>query len=931
MFFRKYLSEMVRDSSRGPAIVPDMFTINDFFYKVAGIPPTGRVVLLLELYEVYRRLNPRAEPLDDFVFWGDVILGDFDDADKYLVDARQLFTNVAELKDIQDSFSYLSETQRRALEAFVSHFRNRIGNGLPEPEIKRNFLQIWNILYPMYEAFNNILSEKGMAYEGMVYRRLAESLAREPVSSVLGGVFGENVSFVFVGLNALNECEKKVMGKMRDAGRAEFCWDYCGEMIRDRRNKSSFFMSGNLTDFPQSFALDDGDGREPENGGRAAGKAAKFHVVSVPSAVGQVKQVPRILETFAGGLPEDTAIVLPDENLLTPLLNSVPPEIEDINVTMGYPMKGSEFYSLMSDLAAMQLHSIERKGKRYFYHKQVWDVFASGIFRKTADEKSLEKMAGIKKAAKYYICEDDLKGTGLFDSLFVPAVEDLKSASGKQIKRIIAYQTEAVKTLASGMLKCGGMALELAFAKEYLMSLNILKTLELNIMPSTYLRLLEQILAGMTVPFKGEPLKGLQIMGPLETRALDFKNVIILSANEGVFPRRNVSSSFIPPELRRGFGLPTYEYQDAVWAYYFYRMISRAENVWLLCDSRAEGLRSGEETRYIRQLQYHFRADLKRYVVKSGRLGEDSVPEIVKTAGHVEKMRDMVFSATSVQVYLACPAKFYYSFIEELKTEDEVAESLDYGTFGTVYHSAMHALYSKGMEEAGGAVSLEFLTTWIKRGSEIKAIVRELIMSELNLMEIAGRNLVVSDVITRYVLKTMQRDLEILEKYGSGAFRILGLEIPVRGELCGRKFKGFIDRLDSLRPGQTRIVDYKTGKVLEEDESINDENAAGIAEAVFAPDVKARPKIALQFYLYDMLAHQNGLAEGSLLVNSVYSTSRLFRDAPAEVPENRVFVKEMTGRLEEMFREMSDLSVPFRRTEDVSVCSYCDFKMICGR
>ena len=941
VFFNKYLSEAVRDSGvmSRPILAPQMYTINDFFHKMGDVSPVDRVRLLIELYKCYKDCNPKAETLDEFIFWGDVILGDFNDVDKYLVDPKQLFANISDLKTIQDTYSYLSDTQRKAIEAFVSHFSDAAGRltvnlDTENPDVKGRFLMIWNVLYDIYKSFNARLEEKGMAYEGMVYRKLAESLKEKSVSDVMASVWEEDVNFIFVGLNALNECEKTLLRKLRDCGRAEFCWDYSGKLISDPKNRSSFFMSENVVEFPQAAVWDEGGVQLPQ-----------INVVSVPSSTGQAKRLPDILET---GM-EDCAIVLPDETLLPSVLNSIPDRVEDINVTMGLPMTGSILYSMMSDIAEIQLHSVTRKGEQYFYHKQVWDLFANDLFRKAADEKTLETVAKIKSEASYYISQKDLSTSPLLKAVFCQAITDLKSTAASQIKGFADYLKKIVAIVASSVTEGAGLDLEMEYAKEYYKSINMLQQLDLEILPVTYVRLLTQLLGSISVPFKGEPLKGLQVMGPLETRALDFRNVIILSANEGMFPRRNVSSSFVPPELRKGFGLPTYEYQDAVWAYYFYRLISRAENVWMFTDSRTEGLKSGEESRYIKQLEYHFNLPLKRYVVRFDKMKTAQVEDVVKTQEDVDKIKSTVLSATTLQNYLACPAKFYYGTVKELKAEEEVAESLDYGMFGTVYHETMRSLYTseeamkedfffdfKGENEKALGNSLNWITrdyilSWLSRENEIRAKIKSLIIRDLNLMEVSGRNLVVTDVILKYVIKTLQRDLEMLENEGVDAFEVLGREVRVHGEFKGQRFKGFIDRLDSFHPGQVRVVDYKTGKVLDDDEKITDDNAEAIADNIFAVDVKDRPKIALQFFIYDLLVENHQLAKGRQMYNCVYSPSKLFKEAPLTMPRNELFFNAVSQRLEQTLNEMYSLDVPFRRTSDEKVCEYCDFKMICGR
>ena len=939
VWFRKHLCSAVKDV---PLLAPQMLTINDFFSRVSGVPASDRVRLLLELYDSYKALNPKAESLDEFIFWGDVILADFNDVDKYLVDPRQLFANVADFKALQDTFEYLTDTQREAIKGFLSHFNDQSGKltvdlGTDDPDVKGRFLQIWNILYPLYVNYNKSLADKGMAYEGMVYRSLAERLKNMSVEDVFQDIFHEGTTFVFVGLNALNECEKTLLRKLRDAGRAEFCWDWSGDMIKDPQNRSSFFMADNVLEFPQAARWDPEGVECPE-----------INVISVASSAGQAKRLPDILRQRTGA-PEECAVVLPDEGLLKSVLNSIPEEIHDINVTMGLPMNGSLFYTMMADISAIQMHAVKRKDTWLFYHKQVWDLFSSEIFRKAADEKTMEIVAKVKENARYYIPKEELTGTLLMDVIFRPVIMDPKMASTAQIASFAQYQKDVIEVIAPAIADDTSLALELEYAKEYYKCINVLFEIRPEVLPMTYLRLLGQLLSSVSVPFRGEPLKGLQIMGPLETRALDFKDLVIMSANEGVFPRRSVSSSFIPPELRKGFGMPTYEYQDAVWAYYFYRMISRAEKVWMLVDSRTEGLKSGEESRYIKQLEYHFGVPLKRFVVKFGSMKTASLPDIVKTEEDVARIKDTVLSATTLQNYLACPAKFYYGTVKGLEAEEEVAESLDYGMFGTVYHDTMRALYTSeeamdpefvfnDREPRGGLkgealkdVSQSYIEGWLSRKEDIKAKVKALIMMQLNTIEVSGRNLVVADVIVRYIIKTLQRDLELLKKEGRDSFEILGREIRVAGEFCGQRFKGFIDRLDSFKDEQARVVDYKTGKVLEDDENIHDGNAEEIAEKIFNPDMKNWPKIALQFYIYDMLVQSRPEVRGREICNCVYSTAHLFKEPPVPVPMNRKFYETVSEKLEAMLAQMYDTSVPFRRTDDEKTCSYCDFRMICGR
>lgn len=933
VFFRKYLSDAVAaDRSAVPFVAPQMMTINDFFAQASGLKTADRITLLLELYECYAALNPRAESLDDFIFWGDVILGDFDDVDKYLINPKQIFANVADFKQIQDTFSYLTDTQKEALETFIGHFRDDSGKltvnlDSDDPAVKERFLQIWNIMFPLYEKLNSTLSEKGMAYEGMVYRSLAAK-----VDDDIDGISGRQC--VFVGLNALNECERKVLKVMKNQGIAEFCWDWSGIMTTDPKNRASFFMADNIDTFGQDIRLESLGEKVPE-----------FNVLSVPSSYGQVKHLDRILQQVGDPSGTGTAVVLPDETLLLPLLNSVPEQVKDINVTMGYPLAASAVFVLMSDIARMQMHMRLKDDRWHFYHKPVWDILSCGLL------DCRERADAVRSAGKFYIPQEDLNGHPILDLIFRPVLADLTSNDPEQIDVFAAYLQNILAAVASMMPEDDESAIELEAAKAYYTSINSLRIKGLKVLPSTFVRLLETLISGASVPFKGEPLKGMQVMGPLETRALDFRNVVVLSCNEGMFPRRSVSSSFVPPELRKAFGMPTYEYQDSVWAYYFYRMVSRAEKVWLVYDSRTEGLKRGEESRYMKQLMYHYGIPLRRHVADAELTALDMEDESVEKTDEIMDILDtMTFSVSALQNYVICPMKFYYQSVLKIRKDEEVAESLDSAMIGNVYHNAMRALYygddamlsdapfekmdrqpDKGMDE----VTTVYLEKWLSEESQelISAKVESLMKAELNVDEIRGRDLVVRTVIVRYVIETLKKDLEFLQKTGVDAFGIIGLEKKVVAEVFGCRFFGVIDRIDTVIPGTVRLVDYKSGSDSQVVLDVADDTAGKVVARIFDDpySYKKAYKAALQFYIYGKMLKEVGLAEEGRMYNSLYSTSEIFKGSPVMYPESTEFCSLMDKRLEGILSELKNSKVPFMRTSEPEACRYCDFKMICGR
>lgn len=946
-FFRKWLSEEASASGIAPLVAPSMVTINDFFATASDVRVTDRINLLVILYDCYKALYPKAETLDEFIYWGDVLLGDFNDVDKYRVDPSQIFTNVADLKALQDDYSHLSENQRKAILSFLDHFKG--GREAGKEGVKETFRQIWSILLPLYRNFNAALADQGRAYEGMVYRHLADRFDKEAACDVLAGSFPHTRQFVFVGLNALNECEKHVLGKMDAAGLAQFCWDWSGDMIKDPQNKSSLFMAENVTRFRPAFKPD------------AEGVSMPvFNVVSVPSSVGQVKQVGAII---GDGRPDDYAVVLPDESLLLPLLNSIPPQVSDINVTMGYPMASSEFYAFMHDILRMQMNVRKKDGQWSFYHKYLWNVFSSGIFRKLVgeDKNIFTRIDEIRKARKYYVPLADLEGFP--EELFRPASEDDAVGDGQLIADLCDYLCGVVRYVGSKFRVShdeegeipdedrpkADFALEIDFAREYYTSLNRLRAMNLEIKPATFVHLLESMLMGISVPFTGEPLRGLQIMGPLETRALDFRNVVVLSANEGVFPRRSTSSSFIPPELRKGFGLPTYEYQDAVWAYYFYRMITRAENVWLLYDSRTEGLKSGEESRYIKQLRYHFHVPMNFYVAKSGIEVPDVVPmDIEKTEEDIREITSRSMSPSSVMSYIECPAKFYYQSVKHLKKEEEVSESMDAKMIGNVYHNVMRALLigedemmktgefdklKKNRTKGQDRVTMDYLKSWSHRKSDIRAKVMSLICAELHTDEVVGRDLVFANIIVRYVMETIEAEIDMLKGMGLDSYEVVGAELPLEHAIHGIRFYGIADRIDSFGKGTYRLVDYKTGRDDPSVLDVPDEVAEKVVEAIFDPSNPNHraEKAGLQFFIYDrMMVEEFGVGLDKIS-NSMYATAKMFTEYPRTSEVGERFAELMYERLGEVLKSMVDPEVPFSRTEDADICKYCDFKMICGR
>ena len=920
VFFRKYLGQRAGK----PLFVPNILTIDELFARIAGRGETPEKIRLLDLlYRTYLPLMPptegkEAETFDEFLYWGDILLRDFDDLDKYRIDVRRLLVNLRDLKALSADYDFLTEDQKAAIAAFCnSFFAGEIPgsaryDGKGDGGTRRKFAEIWDILYPLYEGFREALAKEGLAYAGMIYRGVADSLP------TAGEILPQFEEFIFVGLNALNACEKALLSHLRKEGRADFYWDFAGPMVTDPDNPASRFLRENEKLYPP---------KEPFHCPARDPKTQRFEVIRVPSAVGQTRKVMQILEELgrAGELahPEETAVILPDENLLFPMLGAVPAFIGKVNVTMGYSLSASSGAMLFQLLERLQADARERKEGWSFYHRDVVDLMEHPYFAAAADAEQVAAIKGrIRAENRIFVPAAELASSGgLFPLVFWPVehtgdlpaylcaiLEAMQETQTPLEREFLYYFHKAVSDLAS----VGP----------------VLDALE----PRTWFRLLAQAVALVKIPFEGEPLSGLQVMGPLETRALDFRNVIMLSVGEGIFPSRNVSASFIPYNLRVGFGLPTYELQDSIWAYYFYRSFCRAERIYLLYDSRTEGLQSGEESRYIKQLKYLYEVPLEEkvatYALSASGI-EVQLPRVEKTPSVRGELAQRffaerhAFSASALNTYLDCPLHFYYAHVKGIQEPDEVVESLDAGLFGTIFHKVMEELYKPFL---GGEMIPDSLRALQRDKRRIDGLL-EAAFAEQHITDIAGQNLILRDLIRHFVLRTLEVDAQL----GASVPLILeGTEKKVYSQLTlsdGRNvnLKGYIDRLDSPEPGVVRIVDYKSGQVKGKDAC---DDVARLFDGTLAAK---RPSVAFQLYFYTLMMLRVQSGEPVRYEPCVYSLRTLFADLPKSYRLEEDAVADYERRLSGLIEEILLSDKPFVAAESEEVCKYCPFKRLCNR
>ncbi|MBS1424900.1 PD-(D/E)XK nuclease family protein [Parabacteroides sp.] len=926
LFFQKYLSE-VADT---PLFSPTILTINDLFIQLSGKQSADRISMLFTLYDIYIRQSGSTETFDEFLYWGEMLLNDFDDIDKYMANARMLFSNVTDLREIENDFDFLSDEQIAAIRSFWSSFYPR-----GDTPNQQQFLAVWQVLYDLYEEFRATLAAEGKGYEGMIFREVVESMER-----------GESPDLpyeriVFVGLNALSVSEERFLAQLQKREIADFYWDYVSDKVTDPDNKASYFVSRNLKSFPSSMKL------PPEEKVKT-----EIEVIGIPSGIGQAKHVYTLLSDWckeAEMSSEEalrTAVILPDEHLLIPVLNAIPEQIRRINVTMGYPLAGTPVASLIEYILALQKNVRYIDRNPLFYFRDVLPVLNHRYILSTSPEIISSLVKEITENNKIYISHTELGKTPLLEILFTP-VTGVEAFSDYLIK-VLEELNKVMSALSDEEEEDAPQRtndLEQEFIFHYFTTVNrmkeVMKDARIEMKIDTFFRLLKRVTDTITIPFHGEPLSGLQIMGVLETRALDFDRLIILSMNEGIFPQRKAANSFIPYNLRRGFGLPTYEHQDSVWAYHFYRLIERASHVSLLYDTRSNGLQTGEVSRFVHQLHYHYEVPMRDklvvYNVSSSKTPPLAVPkreDIMRRLDAYRKGGSKAISASAINTYLDCPLKFYFSVVEGIREEEEVSETIESDVFGSILHKVMEELYKPFQ---GKMVTVDLLKairkdTALLTGAIARAFASEFFKTEV-VRSLTGQNYLIGEMIRKYVEKILERDGKLTPfVYIESERKINGLiSLSDHSEI---RLKGFIDRVDEVLDA-IRIIDYKSGSGTTTFSSI---------ESLFNKEEKDRAKAVMQVFMYCwMYAH---LAEnkGKTIQPGIYYVRSLFSDpfdpsvyhrierGKSEKVEDfsgyaQAFEEGLRGCLDEIFNP----EIPFTQTPTGKACSYCPFKGICGK
>ena len=926
LFFNEYLAQ----ESDSPIWSPAYVSISELFRSLSPWEVGDPVKLVCELYKIFRRETQSTETLDDFYFWGEMLISDFDDADKNRVDTDKLFSNLQDLRNIMDDYTFIDDEQEEAIRQFFQNFSIERRTAL-----KERFISLWNVLGNIYKGFRESLASQNIAYEGMMYRHVIEHLDVDKLPYE---------KYIFVGFNVLNKVEHTLFTQLKDAGKAVFYWDYDEFYMKENRqavtHEAGEFIRRNLRDFPSPLS-----GELFKN----LSKPKEVHYIASSTENAQARYLPQWIRNNLTTPEKETAVVLCNEALLQPVLHSLPAEVKHVNITMGFPLSQTPVYSFLIALLELHTHGFNFKSGRYTFQSVVTLLKHPYTRQLTGQAELLEKE--LTRNNRFYPLPGELGKDEFLTRLFTPLSGNLNlcirlSETLQQVASIYQANTSGTEdTDAFNQLYRESLF------KAYT-TINRFRTLieedELTVQSETFRRLLVKVLSATNIPFHGEPAIGMQVMGVLETRNLDFRHLVLLSVNEGQLPKSGGDSSFIPYNLRKAFGMTTIEHKIAVYAYYFYRLLQRAERITLIYNTSSDGLNRGEWSRFMLQFLIEWPHPITRQFLEAGQSpqGTSSIT-VEKTPDVMRQMQSLFdvranpkakFSPSALNYYLDCPLKFYYRYVAGLSAPDEVSAEIDSATFGSIFHYAAEHIY-KDLTTHGKVINKEALETLLRNDVKLQDYVdtafKKLFFNvpQNEKPEYNGVQLINSAVIARYLKQLLQNDL----RYAPFTFIASEMEVdePIdiqtpKGVIKSR-IGGIIDRMDS-KDGTLRIVDYKTG---------GDADTPPHVESLFIPD-KKRSNYVFQTFLYAAIMCRKQptmkIAPALLYIHraATETYSPVIQMGESRKPKEAVedfskYEKEYRERLQGLLEEIFNPEKSFTQTEIIEKCTYCDFKALCKR
>ncbi|TJY38197.1 PD-(D/E)XK nuclease family protein [Pontimicrobium aquaticum] len=779
-----FLRNEIATNASKTIFAPSIISIEEFVEELSQLKKISNTELLFEFYSVYKSQTPieQIESFETFSKWARMLLQDFNEVDRYLIEPKSIFKYLSDIKDIN----------HWALEK----------NQTP---LITNYLAFWKRLFTYYSSLVDVLIKKGKAYQGLIYREAVESL-----ESYIQ--LNENDHHVFLGFNALNNSESLIIQELLQSGLASVYWDIDELFLNNTKHDAGYFIRQhkNMWTYLKSkpFQWSHKHYSEQKN----------MSVIGIPKNVGQAKYVGEILSTLKSqkGHLNNTAVVLGDETLLLPVLNSLPDTVEALNITMGFPLKSIPLASLFD-----QLFLLHKDGKSSFYYKDVIAILSHSFIRSLF----IDNHKDFGQIIIDFINENNLVNIDykkllklapqletILTLLFKPWSNNPSEALHNCLRVILEIKAFLVKNKKENLL-----ALEYLYRfNEVFNTLTTLNSKYKHIISiSALYSVYNELLSFETLDFKGEPLKGLQIMGMLESRVLDFETVIITSVNEGILPSGKSNNSFIPYDVKLENKLPTYKEKDAVYTYHFYRLIQRSKNVFILYNTEPDVINGGEKSRFITQLEVEGIHNIQHKIITP------ITPKIFQELMSISKTDDVIstlkslskkgLSPSSLTNYIRNPLDFYYQKILGIKEVDDVEETVAANTLGTVVHNTLEDLY-KPFENA--ILNVDLIKNMTQKVENTVQHHFKNIYKDGDITK--GKNLIIYEIAKRYVTNFLNEELKDLEQ--GNRIKIIEVEADLSVNLnidtldFPVTLKGKVDRIDEYN-GTLRIIDYKTGKV----------------------------------------------------------------------------------------------------------------------
>lgn len=905
-----FLAEELSRLAATPYWMPDIVTLDEYMERCTGLQTPEDLILIIKLFKAYIKASGSEERFEDFYFWGHMLLEDFDDIDKHLVEAQALFHNLVSLKELEFNFPYLSEQQIETIKNFWNSF-----NPDKYSKEQREFLKVWDKLYATYRDFKSALLQEKLCFNGMGQRYFLEHIEEYRTENYL----------VFAGFNALTACEKQIFRFYQNQQKALFYWDYDIYYTSNSFHEAGNFIRENLKNFPNEL------GPEHFNNFLHNGKQIEF--ISVPSSIGQAKLIPELIRDFPDRNNYNTAIVLCDERMLIPVTHSIPDDIRKINITIGYPAQTTSVAALISLLGDLMKYVKTEKDIPYYYYKPVIALLNHKLIKDTDPEAINRITQEIQQRNTVYISGKELQFNEVVQAVFSSEKEHIPD-----------YLLRILRLLNGSF----GTETELLYPIEkefifrislYIQSLqNTFREEQIEPEDKLYMQIISKMVNTLSIPFSGEPLEGLQLMGLLETRLLDFKNLIVLSANENILPPNRSFSSFIPYNLRTGFKLPSPEYQDSLYAYYFYRLLQRAKHVRILYSSAVKGLNTGEMSRFLYQIKYESGLPIRENHFQN-RISLQEVPPIAieKNQYIREKLEkytcseENALSPSALNTYMDCPVKFYFKYLADIREKDEIAEELDHRLLGNIFHECSQSLYATvAQEEITAPVIDSLLRNRNLIDEHIRKSYLKLYDQNVNQLMDNGSNELILGIIRKYILQMLTYDKKMCP------FRIISMEkkyyVPLSLRIDNRPktvfIGGIIDRIDQTKEA-VRIIDYKTGA---------DNTLFKNIPSVFDVRNSTRNKAAFQTLLY-CLMFRHTYRGNQALIPGIYSTKLLFgKDYNYRLKCDKEYILDFESYKDEFLEYLSRLveeifadHTTFTQTLQEKKCRTCNYSAICNK